>query len=47
MAQFAQRLGFDLPDALAGDVVHLAYFFERAVVTINQAKTHFEDVPFA
>jgi hypothetical protein len=31
MPQLAQRLGLDLPDALAGDLEVLAHFLERVV----------------
>src|SRR5258708_11180004 len=45
--QFAQRLGFDLPDALPRQVVQLANFLQRVAVPIQQAKAHFEDLPLA
>ena len=47
VAQFAQGFGFDLADAFAGDVVHLADFFERAFVAVDQAKAHFQNLAFA
>ncbi len=47
MAQFAQRFGFDLADALAGDGEVLAHFFERVLAAILQAKPHFDDLFFA
>jgi hypothetical protein len=31
MAQFSERLGFDLPNAFAGDSKVLAHFFERVL----------------
>ena len=33
--QFTQRLGLDLADALAGDVLHLADFLKRALVAVQ------------
>jgi len=47
MAQFAQRLGLDLADAFARDVIHLADFLERAFVTVEQAEAHFENFALA
>src|SRR5260370_1446665 len=47
VTQLAQRFGLDLANALAGDVVHLADFFESALVTIHQSETHFENAPLA
>src|SRR5208282_3563567 len=44
--QFAQGLGFDLADALAGHAVQIANFLEGVAVAIDQPKAHFEDVPF-
>ena len=38
MAQLAQRLGFDLANALAGDLELLADFFERAARAIAEAE---------
>ena len=39
MTQFAQRLGFDLTDAFAGDVEIPADLFEGVVFTIDQKMT--------
>jgi len=47
MAQFAQGLGFDLTNALASDVVHLANLFEGPFVTVDQPEAHFENLAFA
>ena len=38
MAQFAQRLGLDLADALAGYLKLAAYLLQRALVAVVQAK---------
>ena len=38
MAQFAQGFGFDLADALAGDIKILTNLFERMVLAIEQTK---------
>ena len=35
MAELAQRLRFDLANTFAGNVVHLANFFERALVAVG------------
>jgi len=47
VTQLAQCLGFNLADAFARDVVHLANFFERAFVAVGEAETHFENLAFA
>ena len=47
MAHLAQRFGFDLADAFAGDLKLAAHFFERAAVAIHQAKALFEHLTFA
>src|SRR5664280_2824764 len=47
MTQLSQRLGFDLPNAFAGDVVHLADFLQRALVAVHQPEAHFENLSFA
>jgi hypothetical protein len=39
VAQFGHRLGFDLPDALSGDPVELADFFERAWWAVGEAES--------
>jgi hypothetical protein len=39
MAQLAQRLGFDLPDALARDLEALAHFFQRVLGAVFKAET--------
>ena len=43
MAQLAQRLGFDLPDALARDRELLSYFFQGVIGLLADAKTHAQD----
>src|SRR5438874_10257629 len=43
MPQFAQRLGFDLPDALASHGERLAYFFQGVLRAIFQAEAHLDD----
>src|SRR5487761_2742424 len=45
MAHFAERLGFDLADALARDAKLLADFFERARVAVAEAQ--FQNFPLA
>jgi hypothetical protein len=47
MAHFAQRLGFDLADALAGDVELAAHFLQRARVAVAQAEAQFQDLALA
>src|ERR1019366_1439475 len=47
VTELAERLRFDLADALASDVVHVSDFFQRAAVAINEAKAHFDNLPFA
>src|ERR671922_2352951 len=47
MAQFAQRLSFNLTDALASDVKSLAYFFESVRITVLKTKTHADNALFA
>jgi len=47
VAHFAERLGFDLPDALTGDTELLPDFLERTRATIAQTKTQFQNLPFA
>ena len=47
MAQFAQRFGFDLADALARDREVLADFFQGVLAAVLQAETHFDDLLFA
>ena len=47
MTELTQRFRFDLADAFAGDVVHLADLFERAFITIHETETHFENLAFA
>ena len=47
MPQLAQRLGFDLPDAFAGDGERLPYFFERVLAAVFQAEAHLDDFFFA
>src|SRR6267142_5118667 len=38
--QFAQRLGFDLADALPSHVIYFPDFLERVAVAIRHAKAH-------
>src|SRR5688572_8197737 len=47
VADFAERLGFDLADAFAGDAKLAADLFEGAGVAIGQAEAKFEDLAFA
>ncbi len=47
VAQLAQRLGFDLADALARDLEALAYFFQRVLGAVFEAETHLDDTLFA
>src|ERR1700733_1191376 len=42
MPQLTQRLGFDLPDSLAGDLEALTYFFQSVLGTIFEAETHLD-----
>ena len=44
MAQFAERLGFDLTNALACDREVLADLFERVFAAVLQAKAHLDDL---
>src|SRR5262245_38681318 len=43
MAHFAQRLGLDLTDALARNLVLFADFFQGALIAVFQAKPQLED----
>src|SRR5579859_439171 len=47
MAQLAQRLGLDLPDALTSHGERLAHFFQGVLAAIFQAKAHLDDLLFA
>jgi hypothetical protein len=47
MAHFAEGLGFDLADALAGDVELAADFLEGAGIAVAKAEAEFEDAAFA
>src|SRR5579862_5996689 len=47
MTQLAQCLGFDLPDAFAGDLEALSYFFQRMLGSIFKAKAHLDHSLFA
>ena len=47
MPQLAQRLRFDLADALAGDGEPLAHFLERVLAAIFQAEAHLDDLLLA
>src|ERR1035438_2364649 len=43
MPQLAQRLGFDLADAVSGDLEALADFFQRVLGAVFQAEAHLDD----
>ncbi len=47
LLQLADGLGFDLPDALAGDREDLADFFERVGVAVGQAVAEPQDLALA
>src|SRR6266566_5112691 len=47
VAQFAQRLGLNLANALTRDREHLADFFEGARIAVLKPKTHADDAFFA
>ena len=47
MAHFSERFGFDLADALAGDVKLASDFFECAAITIDKPETLLEYLAFA
>src|SRR5262249_18985053 len=47
VAQLAQRLGLNLPDAFAGDREMLANFFERMLAAVLQTEAHLDDLFFA
>src|SRR5690606_35501649 len=47
VAQLAQRLGLDLPDALAGDREALADFLERVLRAVADAEPHLDDALLA
>src|SRR3989344_1382863 len=38
-----ERLGFDLPDALAGNVENLTHFLEGVHYAVLQSETHFQN----
>ena len=42
MAELAQGLGLDLPDALASDLEVLAHLFERVIRPLTDAEAHLE-----
>jgi hypothetical protein len=46
MAHFSQRLGFDLPDALACDPKLPAYLFESSAVAVHETEPLFKNLPF-
>src|SRR6476619_3436596 len=46
MAQLAQRLGFDLPDALARHREALADFLERVLAAVAHAEAHLDHFLF-
>ncbi len=45
MAQLAQRLGLDLPDALARHAEFLAHLFQRVALAVKQPKAHLQHLP--
>src|SRR2546426_12599126 len=47
MPQLSERLGLDLPDALARDREALAHFFERVLAAVTDAEAHLDDLLFA
>ena len=47
VAQFAQRLSFNLAKALARDGEHMADFFEGVRIAIFKAETHADNAFFA
>lgn len=47
MAEFAQRLRFDLSDAFARDAELLADFFERALMAVFETEPEDEHLAFA
>src|SRR5262245_1406586 len=47
MTELAQRLGLDLPDALAGDGEALADFFERVLAAVADAEPHLDHLLLA
>ena len=47
MLQLAQRLGLDLPDALASDRERIAYFLQRMVAGHSEAEPHANNTLFA
>src|ERR1019366_8357567 len=47
VAEFAEGFGLDLADALAGDLVLVADFLERARVAVVQAVTEFQNPALA
>jgi hypothetical protein len=46
MAHFSERFGFDLTDPFAGDSKLPAHFLESPAVTVHEAETLFEHLPF-
>src|SRR5215469_14222004 len=47
MSHFAEGLGFYLPDAFPADFELPADFFKGPTVTVYEAKSLFEDLPFS
>lgn len=47
MAEFSQGLGFNLSDALAGNIERLPNFFECVRASILEAKAHFKHFTLA
>ncbi len=46
VAELAERLGFNLSDALTGDVEVFADFLECVVLAVQETETHLKDLPF-
>src|SRR5712664_3285208 len=44
VTQLAERLGFDLADALAGEGERLSHFFERVLPAVFQPEAHLDDL---
>ena len=44
MPQLAKHLGFDLPDALAGDVEVLSYLFQGVIALLANPETHAQNL---
>src|SRR5712664_4816006 len=44
VTQLAERLGFDLADALASEGERLSHFFERVLPAVFQPEAHLDDL---